>query len=512
MKAVIYCRVSIDAQERDGTSLQTQLDNSLKYCQSKGYEVYRCFSETYSGLSLERPELNRLRELVRSGGVDVVICHSLDRLSRDPTHGVILTQELEKHDVKLEAVTEDISNTELGKLISYIRGFASKLEAEKIKERTSRGRRARALMGKIPHGGYAKLYGYNYIKVGTENGGRRVINDDEAYWVKQIFEWLVNEKMSSSAIRNRLIELKAPTKLGGQWCRAAVIHLVKNPSYAGKTYFNTTIKKRPYAKNSIDWVEMPGLTPPIISQDLFDIAQKQLADNRALSNRNTRHEYLLRGRLFCKQCGHRYYGSQMRDRRKNGYAIVPRYRCESKSGDIERKAECHNKSWRVEELNDLIWQHVERVIAKPDLIISIIEAQHQETQTISNLDDELKGIIRKLNALDRDQEKLLDWALKGFPEATVISENKKINSKRNALKAQEAELIHNIKSINEAKANLPKIEGFIKLIQKRISSLDFETKKLVLEMLDIKIWIDGENVEMRGAIPVDSDAIETTHY
>jgi len=512
MKAAIYCRVSTDAQEREGTSLQTQLDNSLKYCQSKGYEVYSRFSEAYSGLSLERPELNRLRELVRSGGVDVVICHSLDRLSRDPTHGVILTQELEKYGVKLEAVTEDISNTELGKLISYIRGFASKLEAEKIKERTSRGRRARALMGKIPHGGYAKLYGYNYIKVGMENGGRRIIKDDEAYWVKQIFEWLVNEKLSSSAIRNRLIELKAPTKHGGQWCRAAVIHLIKNPSYAGKTFFNTTIKKRPYAKNSIDWIEMPGLTPPIISQEMFDMAQKQLTDNRMLSNRNIRHEYLLRGRLFCKQCGHRYYGSQMRDRRKNGYIVVPRYRCESKSGDIERKAECHNKSWRVEELNDLIWQQIERIIAKPELIINIIEEQRRDALTTNALDDELKGVIRKLNGLDRDQEKLLDWALKGFPEATVIAENKKINGKRDALKAQEAELIHNIKSINEAKANLPKIEDFIQLIQKQISSLDFETKKLALDMLDIKVWIDGENLEMRGAIPVETDAIVTTQY
>jgi len=47
-------------------------------------------------------------------------------------HGVILTEEFEKHNVKLESVTEDIDNTELGKLIVYVKGFAAKLEAEKF--------------------------------------------------------------------------------------------------------------------------------------------------------------------------------------------------------------------------------------------------------------------------------------------------------------------------------------------------------------------------------------------
>ena len=80
----------------------------LKYCQGKGYEVAYHFSEAYSGLSLERPELDKLRELVRAEAIDVLVCHSLDRLTRDPGHGVIITQELEKHSVKLEAVTEDV--------------------------------------------------------------------------------------------------------------------------------------------------------------------------------------------------------------------------------------------------------------------------------------------------------------------------------------------------------------------------------------------------------------------
>ena len=54
-------------------------------------------------------------------------------------HGVIITQELENHFVTLEAVTEDVDNTELGKLITYIKGFAAKLDAERRREATLRG-------------------------------------------------------------------------------------------------------------------------------------------------------------------------------------------------------------------------------------------------------------------------------------------------------------------------------------------------------------------------------------
>jgi len=129
--AAVYCRVSTDSQEREGTSLKTQLEHCLKYCHDKGYDATYQFSETYSGLSLERTELDNLRELIRNERVDIVVCYSLDRLSRDPGHGVIITQEMEKHNVKLETVTEDVDNSELGKLISYIRGYASKVEAQR---------------------------------------------------------------------------------------------------------------------------------------------------------------------------------------------------------------------------------------------------------------------------------------------------------------------------------------------------------------------------------------------
>ncbi len=162
-KTAIYCRVSTDDQEKEGTSLQTQLDACLKYCQEKGYQVARKFSETYSGLTLDRPKLNELRDLVRGYDLEVIVVYCLDRLSRDPAHGAILFQQLEEHHVRLEAVTETIENTDMGKLISYIRGFASKVEADKIRERTMRGKLAHLKEGKLPARNW---YRYVWLPVG----------------------------------------------------------------------------------------------------------------------------------------------------------------------------------------------------------------------------------------------------------------------------------------------------------------------------------------------------------
>ncbi len=82
--AAIYCRVSSDAQEKEGTSLQTQMEYCLDYCQKKGYEVTYRFSEAFTGLSLERPQMDQLRELVRSEVINIIVCYSLERLTRDP--------------------------------------------------------------------------------------------------------------------------------------------------------------------------------------------------------------------------------------------------------------------------------------------------------------------------------------------------------------------------------------------------------------------------------------------
>jgi site-specific DNA recombinase len=492
MRAATYRRVSTEDQEKEGTSLQTQLEACLKYCQDKGYDVACSFSEAYSGLSLERPELNKLRELVRDGQIDVVVISSLDRLSRDPVHGVILTQELEKHHVGLEAVTETVDSTEVGKLITYIKGFAAKLEAEKIKERSIRGRKATAREGCMP-GGFHRTYGYDYIKVVKgEREARRVINEIEAYWVRQMFEWLVNEGLSTNQILYRLRAQAAPTKSGKIWGRRSMQAILSNPAYTGKTYaFTMAPGKERFTRPQDEWIEIPGVTPAIVSLELFEHAQKQLQANREKSLRNCKHDYLLRGHIRCRRCGRIYTGEFSNSRfykclgRKKAYAPVER---------------CHNKGWKADTLEQKVWEQLKSFLSDRDIINNHLEKQRRDKDQLQIFEEEIQRIDRQIKAVDREQQQLLQWALKGFPESQIEAENKRLNKARESLKAQKAESEKQLKASKEAVINVPKMEEFLRNVQGKLPFLDYKGKRLALDMFNITVWIDGENVEATGTI------------
>jgi len=312
--AAIYCRVSTDNQENEGTSLDTQRQGCLKYCQDKGYSVTHQFVETWSGLSLERPKLDELRQLVRGNQIDNIVIHSLDRLSRDPIHGVIITQELEKHHVTLEAVTEDMDNTEVGKLISYIRGFASKLETEKIKERTTRGIRARVYNKGLPVT-FKAPYGYTWDKE-----SKRLTPNDNYDTAKQIITWSIDGK-SYDWIISELKRLAIPRPSGPgsdgdiTWNKHTISTIIRNPVYAGRYYAFKSEAREPkkrnggtYGKSSVtrlpqaQWHHIPEIEVmnPIITLAQRTLLLNKLEKRQKLSSRNAKRNYLLRGFIVCE--------------------------------------------------------------------------------------------------------------------------------------------------------------------------------------------------------------------
>jgi len=138
MRAALYARVSTEDQEREGTSLGTQEEACRKYAEEHDYRVDDDYviREVYSGLTLDRPQLERLRNWVCNKEVDGLVVYSTDRLSRDPVHLLFLVEELDKKGIQLHFVTEPLDNSMEGQLLGFVRGWASKLEAVKIRERT----------------------------------------------------------------------------------------------------------------------------------------------------------------------------------------------------------------------------------------------------------------------------------------------------------------------------------------------------------------------------------------
>ena len=496
MKAAIYCRVSTEDQEREGTSLQSQQEACLKKAQELGYIVPAGFIilETYSGLSLNRPKLDQLRQSVRDREVDVVIAYTLDRLSRDPVHFIILQEEMERSGVELILVTEDLDNSDLGLLITHIKGYAAKLEAEKIKERTMRGKRERIKSGKLPTG-RGVLYGYNYDKERGINVANSSLDT-----VRTMGMWIIEEGIFLNEVCRRLMAMQIPAPKGGKfWSRGTVGRIMRNPVYAGRSYVGKTKTqgKKRIPCPQLDYIEIPDAVDRVaFNSEEWAKIQKQLDRNRELSPRNRKLEYLLSGRLFCRACGRRYYGLPVHGK--------PYYRCSGRIKLISDK-HCTSKSINAKQLDEAVWAEVANALKRPKTILAGIQELQRQSNQKGFWAEELNRMTKRLKILDKEQEQLLQWAMKGFPEEAVVKENEKLNHERVDLKEQIEALERKIEDVEDSAGDLERIEEFCKTASQNLPSFGYAEKRLTLEVFKVKVWIDGDTPMLDGVLPVPNE-------
>jgi site-specific DNA recombinase len=149
-KAVLYTRVSTDEQARSGYSLAQQAEALRDYAAREGYEVLEEVEDPgQSGVSLARPGMDRVRDLVAAGGVSVVLAQDRDRFARDPVFYGLLRMEFEEHGCKLKALNDRGDDSPEGELTDGILDQLAKFERAKIAERTQRGKLRKAREGKV---------------------------------------------------------------------------------------------------------------------------------------------------------------------------------------------------------------------------------------------------------------------------------------------------------------------------------------------------------------------------
>jgi site-specific DNA recombinase len=140
-RAILYARVSTDEQARSGYSLAQQLEALRDYAAHEGYKILEEVEDPgQSGASLERPGMDRVRDLVAAGGVSVVLAQDRDRFAREPAYHHLLKREFEEHGTNIRALNDRGDDTLEGDLTDGILDQLAKYERAKIAERSRRGK------------------------------------------------------------------------------------------------------------------------------------------------------------------------------------------------------------------------------------------------------------------------------------------------------------------------------------------------------------------------------------
>src|SRR6202030_3425303 len=163
--AAIYARVSSE-QQREANTISSQTAALIEFAASKDLQVPQQWvfeDEGYSGATLERPGLERVRDLAAEGQIQAVLAYAPDRLSRKYAYQILLLEELARDGVETLFVKAPQSATAEDQLLVQFQGMIAEYERAQILERSRRGKRHRARQGQVNVLSGAP-YGYRYVR------------------------------------------------------------------------------------------------------------------------------------------------------------------------------------------------------------------------------------------------------------------------------------------------------------------------------------------------------------
>jgi site-specific DNA recombinase len=334
MRVAIYARVSTTRQAQAQT-IEQQLDRLRAAVAEHGWRlddqhIYR--DDGYSGASLGRPGLDRLRDHAALAELDLVVVSAPDRLARNYVHQVLLLDELAGHGCQVEFLDRPMSQDPHDQLLLQIRGAVAEYERTLIAERMRRGRQAKLRAGTLLPW-TTPPFGYRLDPERPRDVAGVRVERAEAVLVAQLFDWYLEPQATVYQLAKRLTEFGVATPTGKpRWNAASVRGILRNPADTGRALTNRTrvapARRRKSALLPVgpgeshaprppeDWIAVP--VPAIISEETFARVQAKLDTNQQTAARNTRHEYLLRALVSCGQCrlsctvrqtqaGYRYY-------------------------------------------------------------------------------------------------------------------------------------------------------------------------------------------------------------
>ncbi len=289
----------------------------------------------------------------------------------------------------------------------------------------------------------------------------------------------------------------------GVWSGAMIRNILKNETYAGTWHYGKTKmvrdgkehtrKQKPsrglgkqVPRPREEWIGVP--VPALISNEDFEKVKDRMVKNKQQSKRSTRHQYLMSRRLRCGKCGYTYVGRTRR--KKNQY-----YYC--KGREQKPMSLCDMPNFRADIVNNAVWGWLKGLLLTPEKIMNGLRGMQEENRRNNKvLFERLDLIQEQIDGALKQKEKLVDLFLSGEFEKEMLLERKlRIEDTVDKLYAEQDQISAHLGTVTYTEQDLINIEAYCAKIRDNLDHATFESKRRILDLLDVHGTLAIENDE-----------------
>ena len=520
--AAIYARVSSE-QQREENTIASQTASLIEFASSHDLEVpgeWVFEDEGYSGATLERPGLERVRDLAAEGQIQVVLAYAPDRLSRKYAYQILLIEEFARHGVETLFVKSPQGNSAEDQLLVQFQGMIAEYERAQILERSRRGKRHRAHSGEVSVMSGAP-YGYRYIRKTDEAPAAYIVDEAEAHVVRRAYEMYTVEGLSIGEITRRLNAESIPPRKSGRWERSVVWGVLRNSAYRGVACFGKTRVSgrtrvmRPQRRRGVtmpsttasherpreDWIEIP--VPALVSEESFARAQELLRENKIRSRRRTIAPSVVQGLVSCAKCGYAFSrtSTQTSARKIHYYKCIGSDSWRKLGGPV-----CDNRRFvRQELLDQIVWAEVIRLLEEPALLQQELDRRLAAARSSDPTRKHEQSLQRELIHVGKGIERIVSAYQEGLLSIEQLRE--RMPALRQREQTLRAELQAIADQTNDRAAFLRLAEtltAFLARLRSAAETLSVTERQRIVRLLVKDVLVGEDTITIRHSIPIPS--------
>ncbi len=494
LRVTFYARVSSESDEQ-----LNSLGNQVSYYEELiGKNVHWTYVDGYidEGLSAattkKRENFHRMVEDGKAGLFDLILTKEITRFARNTLDSIRFTRELLNAGVGVFFQNDNINTLdEDSELRLTIMSGIAQDELRKLSSRVKFGH-AQAIKKNVVLGN-SRIFGY------VKDGGRLVIDEDEAPMVRELFELYATGEYSMKQIETLFWEKGYHNHNGKKIAHTTMSGMISNPKYKGYYVGNKVkvidlfTKKQKFLPPE-EWVmfkdDTGEIVPAIVSEELWDqanaVLKKRSEDvkgRRGICN----HANLLTGKLFCADCGTAYYRRDSVDRsgKKNSKWVC--------SGKIKNGADsCASFPIYEEELKPLLFEVFRETEADANALIEEYIEMYRSLGDGGDTAKQIAALRQQIELAQKKKSKLLGYNAAGqLSDRDFLSMNKECDREIDKAERQIYELEQQQLSKAEFKKHIDTIRRVLREA-KRDAAQGIINKGFVDRYID-KIFVAPED-------------------